>query len=176
MLADTVRRSLHGSQITYLRVALCPFDKSFTDAVPPAAREIRITGAPDTLDVAVTAVETARAVAGDRAVSGFSWADVERLAGAAGVSVADVLERLRAAGLDAIAHLPLDRIDNIADALDRLVDRRLFARAAHDRQGARGRPDGAAASRRGAAGAVRLHPGDQSAAVHARRDAADDRL
>ncbi len=121
MLADTVRRSLHGSQITYLRVALCPFDKSFTDAVPPAAREIRITGAPDTLDVAVTAVETARAVAGERAVSGFSWADVERLANAAGVSAANALDRLRAAGLDAIAHLSLDLIDNPAEALDRLV-------------------------------------------------------
>ena len=121
MLADTVRRSLHGSRITYVRVALCPFDASFTDAVPLAAREIRITGVPGTLDVAVTAVETARAVAGDRAVSGFAWADVERLAAAAGVSAAGVLDRLRAAGLDAIAHLPLDRIDNPDEALERLA-------------------------------------------------------
>jgi len=121
MLADTVRRSLHGSRITYVRVALCPFDASFTDAVPLAAREIRITGVPGTLDVAVTAVETARAVAGDRAVSGFAWADVERLAGAAGVSAAGVLDRLRAAGLDAIAQLPLDRIDNPGEALERLA-------------------------------------------------------
>jgi aminodeoxyfutalosine synthase len=116
-----VRRSLHGSRITYVRVALCPFDASFTDAVPLAAREIRITGVPGTLDVAVTAVETARAVAGDRAVSGFAWADVERLAGAAGVSAAGVLDRLRAAGLDAIAQLPLDRIDNPDEALERLA-------------------------------------------------------
>ena len=121
MLADTVRRSLHGSRITYVRVALCPFDASFTDAVPLAAREIRITGVPGTLDVAVTAVETARAVAGDRAVSGFAWADVERLAAAAGVDAASVLDRLRAAGLDAIAHLPLDRIDNPDEALERLA-------------------------------------------------------
>jgi aminodeoxyfutalosine synthase len=121
MLADTVRRSLHGSQVTYVRVALCPFDTSFTDVVPRAAREIRITGAPGTLDVAVAAVEMARAFAADRAVSGFSWADVERLAGAAGVSATNVLERLRSAGLDAIADLPLDHIDNPAEALDRLV-------------------------------------------------------
>jgi aminodeoxyfutalosine synthase len=121
MMADTVRRSLHGSQITYLRVALCPFDASFIDAVPPAAREIRITGAPETLDIAVSAVKTARAVAADRAVSGFSWMDVERLAGAAGVSVAEVLERLHSTGLDAIAHMPLDRIDDLSDALGRLI-------------------------------------------------------
>jgi aminodeoxyfutalosine synthase len=121
MLADTVRRSLHSAQVTYVRVALCPFDKSFTDAVPPAAREIRITGAPDTLDIAGIAVETARAIAGDRAVSGFSWTDVERLAGGAGVSAASVLAQLRSAGLDAIASLPLDRIDNPAEALGHLV-------------------------------------------------------
>jgi aminodeoxyfutalosine synthase len=121
MMADTVRRSLHGSQVTYLRVALCPFDKPFTDAVTAAAREIRITGEPGTLDIALSAVETARAVATDRAVSGFSWADVERLAGVAGLGVAGVLERLRSAGLDAIAHIPLDRIDNLHDALGRLV-------------------------------------------------------
>ena len=121
MMADTVRRSLHGSRVTYLRVALCPFDKPFTDAVTAAAREIRITGEPGTLDIALSAVETARAVATDRAVSGFSWADVERLAGVAGLGVAGVLERLRSAGLDAIAHIPLDRIDNLHDALGRLV-------------------------------------------------------
>jgi len=121
MMADTVRRSLHGSRVTYLRVALCPFDKPFTDAVTPAAREIRITGAPETLDIALRAVETARAAAADRAVSGFSWADVERLAGVAGLGVEGVLERLRSVGLDAIAHMPLDRIDDLHDALDRLV-------------------------------------------------------
>jgi aminodeoxyfutalosine synthase len=120
MLADAVRRREHGPRITYVRVALCPFDKPFA-AAPPAAREIRITGAPGTLDVAVSAVEAARAVAGARAVSGFAWADVERMAGIAGVSAANALDRLRAAGLDAIAHLPLDRIENIADVMGWLV-------------------------------------------------------
>ena len=119
MLADTVRRRVHGAQVTYLRVALCPFDKPFVDCVPPAAREVRITGNPDALDVAVTAVEAARAVAGDRTVSAYSWLDIDRLAG--GMSVSTVLERLRAAGLDAIADLPLDRLADPAAVLDALV-------------------------------------------------------
>ena len=80
MLADTVRRRIHGAQVTYVRVALCPFDRPFTGAVPLAAREVRVTGNPDSLEVAATAVETARAVAGHRTVSAFSWLDVERLA------------------------------------------------------------------------------------------------
>ena len=117
MLADTVRRKLHGSQVTFVRVALCAFDKPMSEHVTPMAREIRLTGTPESLDVALTAVETARAVAGDRSVSGFSWADVERI-GESGLPKA--LGRLRSAGLDAIAELPLDRIADPAAAVDAL--------------------------------------------------------
>src|SRR4051812_30373934 len=61
MLADTVRRRLHGARVTYARVALCAYDKPFTDAMPLAAREVRITGKPESIDIAATAVEAARA-------------------------------------------------------------------------------------------------------------------
>ena len=119
MLADAVRRRLHGTQVTYLRVAVCPFDKSFADAVPPAARHVRVTGAPDSLNVALAAVESAKAVAGERTVSGFSWLDVERIA--EGHTVAHVLKQLRERGLDAVAEIPLDRVADIESALDDLV-------------------------------------------------------
>lgn len=119
MLADAVRRRLHGTQVTYLRVAACAFDKSFADAVPPTAREVRITGAPDSLAVALAAVESAKAVAGQRTVSGFSWLDIERFA--ADRSAAHALEQLRARGLDSIAELPLDRVADIEGALEHLV-------------------------------------------------------
>jgi aminodeoxyfutalosine synthase len=119
MLADTIRRRIHAAQVTYIRVALCAFDKPLTDAVPLHAREVRLTGSPENLEVAITAVETARAVAGERTVSAFSWLDMERLAAAAGIPA--VLDGLRSAGLDALAEIPLDRIDNHAKVLDALV-------------------------------------------------------
>ena len=121
MLADTVRRRVHGAQVTYVRVALCPFDKPFTDAVPLAAREVRVTGKPETLEIAVTAVEAARAVAGERAVSAFSWLDVERLATQESHRPSTVLERLRSAGLDSLAELPLDRLAKAADIIETIV-------------------------------------------------------
>lgn len=121
MLADAVRRRLHGAQVTYLRVAACAFDRSFVDGVPPAAREVRLTGSPDTLDAAVTAVEGAKAVAGDRTVSGLSWHDIERLAASDGTLVLKVLEELRANGLDALAEVPIDRAGRLSDVLDQLV-------------------------------------------------------
>src|SRR5688572_25727977 len=117
MLADTVRRRLHGTRVTYLRVASCAFDQSFADAVPPAAREVRITGAPATLEVAVTAIRSARAVAGDRAVSGFTWSNIDRMALAAGTGVPRVLEELRGAGLDAVSELSLDAVPDAAIAM-----------------------------------------------------------
>ena len=119
MLADAVRRRIHGAQVTYVRVALCPFDKPLTDVVPLQAREVRLQGSPQTLEIAVTAVQAARAVAGERTVSAFSWLDIDRLS--ASSRVPDVLERLRSAGLDALAEIPLDRIDHHSQVLDALV-------------------------------------------------------
>ena len=120
MLADALRRRLHDTQVTYLRVAVTPFDQSFGDAVPLAAREVRITGTPASLAVAVTAVEQAKAIAGERVVSGFSWSTVDALA-TAGTTVTEALTRLRAAGLDALAEVPLGADGDLAIVLDRLV-------------------------------------------------------
>ena len=45
MLADTMRRKMHGTRATFVRVADVAFD--VVDAsVPPAAREVRLTGYP----------------------------------------------------------------------------------------------------------------------------------
>jgi hypothetical protein len=121
MLADALRRRLHGTRTTYLRVASCPFDRSFADAVPPAAREISITGVPDSLAVAVSAIRSAKAVAGQRTVSAFSWRDVQRLATGKPHGIPHVLDEMRGAGLDALADLPLDIMTDASRAIERLV-------------------------------------------------------
>ena len=120
MLADGCRRRLHGTKATFLRVASCRYDASFADTVPPAAREVRIAGAPDTLDVAVSAVRTAKGVAGERTVAGFGWGDIVRLAN--GSPPQTVLAALRTAGLDAIAEVPIDEVGDVAAALQHLRD------------------------------------------------------
>src|ERR1043166_9344273 len=98
MLADALRRRIHGARVTYVRVATCPFDRSFAESVQPTAREILITGEPDSLAVAKSAVASARAVAGSRAVAAFSWSIVERLAATGNHHVTGVLDQLRDAG------------------------------------------------------------------------------
>jgi aminodeoxyfutalosine synthase len=120
MLADALRRRLHDARVTFVRLATCPFDGSFSDAMPPAAREIRIGGTPDSLTSAVAAVARAKSVAGERVVSGFSWATIEALA-EGGTTVSRVLRSLHEAGLEAIGELALDAVDDLDLALERLV-------------------------------------------------------
>jgi len=117
MLADTMRRKMHGTRATFVRVADVAFDVAGA-SVPPAAREVRLTGTPADLDSATTAVGKAKGVAGDRTVVGFSWTDVARWS--VGSSLDRVLTQLRQAGLDAIADVHLDTIDDPTAAVESL--------------------------------------------------------
>jgi aminodeoxyfutalosine synthase len=121
MLADALRRRLHGDRATFSRVAFIRSeDAGAITTIEPAAREVRLIGAADTLAAAVASVGSLRAAAGDRLVSAFSWRDVMRLAGGTGAGA--VLAELRRAGLDALAELPLDALDDAALALQHVVD------------------------------------------------------
>ena len=120
MLADSARRRLRGSTVTYLRVA--PHVVGQDSVVPPdAARELRVSGDAASLDDAVTAVGQARHVAGGRTVAGFSWADVSRFAQGTGKTAAAVLTSLRDAGLDAVLEVPLDTVGDPEPVLDALA-------------------------------------------------------
>ena len=105
MMADDVRRQLHGLETTFLRV----FDVH-VDAVPAAlpqgvsAGEFRLVGSPSSIDAACAAVEQARHLAGETTLTGFSLADL----GALESSSAGSLRRLRSAGLDGVAEAPID--------------------------------------------------------------------
>ena len=120
MLADAVRRRRHLDRATFARVAFVRVADVGAMAIEPAAREVRVTGPADTLPAAVEALTAVRAAAGDRLVSAFSWDDVTRLADGPGVGT--VLAQLRGAGLDALAELPLDGVDDYAAALQHIVD------------------------------------------------------
>jgi aminodeoxyfutalosine synthase len=108
MLADTLRRRLRDRRVTFLRVAEFAFDRPDVAGVPAAAREVRLTGSPADIESAVAAIEKTKSISGDRTVAGFSWVDVDRWAAAA--PLRQVLTRLKNAGLDAIAELPLDHV------------------------------------------------------------------
>jgi aminodeoxyfutalosine synthase len=106
MMADEVRRRLHGRKTTFVRVF-----EMHVDAVPEApphhlsAGEFRIVGRPASLDTACAAVAVARRIASDLPLTGFSLHDVLALDPS---SRQTTFERLKAAGLDAVAETAVD--------------------------------------------------------------------
>ena len=110
--ADEMRRELHGNRSTYVTVFEIRADADEPRAleIPDAAREVRLVGAPRSIDDAEAAVVAAKAIAGDRALTGFSLADLVGLASAAGITLRDLAARLTSAGLESVAETPVDRL------------------------------------------------------------------
>jgi aminodeoxyfutalosine synthase len=121
MLADEARRFAHGNRVTFVRVACCAYDKPLAESVPPAAREVRLTGAPPSLEVALTAVRSAKAVAGDRMLSGFSILDLHALAESSDGKFEAILKKLRDAGLESVGEVPVDKLAKPESAIDALM-------------------------------------------------------
>ncbi len=110
MRADEVRRRLHGSRTTFVRVARISAEPGAEVPRPASAGELRIEGVPASRAAAVERVREVAAVAGDIPVSGYSLADLEGLAAVEGVTLRALLEELHAAGLELVGEAPVDRL------------------------------------------------------------------
>ena len=125
MLATTVRRRLHGNEVTYVRVADVKLNESHSDVAANLklanlgdAGEIRIFQTPHTLDAAINVVEQAGDIAGDIPLSAFCLFELGKLP--EGLPV--VLAALKKAGLAAITQAPIDRLKEPERALESLTD------------------------------------------------------
>jgi len=108
--ADEARRARHGATTTYVRVADVNAAPGNPLSIPSAAGEIRIVGTPATKAEALQRVSEVVALAAGKPVSGYSLADLELLAAQERVTLRDLLEQLRAAGLELVAEAPFDRL------------------------------------------------------------------
>jgi len=118
MMADTVRRNLHGTQATYVRVCDLRLAEIQSATVPDTAGEIRIFETPGTLAGAVAAVTDALAVAGQVPLSAFCLFELTKLPEPLPV----VLAALRQAGLELLTQAPLDRLKSPEHALEAVTD------------------------------------------------------
>jgi hypothetical protein len=114
--ADEVRRRLRGARTTFVRVFEIHVDAP-PSALPPrtSAGEFRIVGRPPSVDAAIGAVRAAAALAGGVPVTGFSLAELLSLEGTA--SLADACRALHGAGLEAVADVPIDLLQDPAVAI-----------------------------------------------------------
>jgi hypothetical protein len=114
LLGEAARKAHHGDRVTYNQVL------TVADSVPESvgeARELRLVGRPESFLTAARWVEAVVAVAGAVPVTGFSAAHLLALAGGDHLVLADGAAQLRAAGLVAVAELPIDRIDDAAEVV-----------------------------------------------------------
>ena len=118
MMADEVRRSRHGAVTTFVRVADVAVEPGAPVVVPSAAGEVRIVGGPSARAAAVERVREVVAAAPPIPVSGFSLADLERLAGRERVTLRALLEELRAAGLELVAEAPFDLLHDARRSIE----------------------------------------------------------
>jgi aminodeoxyfutalosine synthase len=134
MLADEVRRGLHGLRTTFLRVADVPVDPGAPLTLPDGAGEFRIVGAPASLAAAVARVSAVRGISAGVPVSGFSLADLEALAAKESATLRELLEALQAAGLELVAEAPIDRLQDPRRSIEEVnIAGLALARATIDR-------------------------------------------
>ena len=114
MLADEARRRRHARQVTFVRVAELPLRDAVGGglSIPPAAREVRLVGRPESMDEASAAVRAVVARAVGRPVTGFALDDLEALCKGDTAVIVAGLQALRAAGLGLVSELVLDRASN----------------------------------------------------------------
>ena len=117
MMGDEARRRMRGAQTTFVRVFEIHIDAP-PESVPAgtSAGEFRVVGRPPTLAAAEIAVRAARRLAGDAPVTGFALGDLAGL-GRDRRELDDVFNRLRSAGLDAVAELAIDDTGDVETAV-----------------------------------------------------------
>jgi 2-iminoacetate synthase ThiH len=118
MMADAIRRSLHGTTATYVRVFDLKLSEIGSALIPEAAGEVRIFETPATLDAAVALISEALEVAAPIPLSAFCLFELTKLSEPLPV----VLTALRKAGLELLAQAPLDRLNSPEHALEAVTD------------------------------------------------------
>ena len=109
-IAETARKVGCGDDVTYGRVCLV------VGGTRPAeigeAGEVRIDGTPASPEEAADWVRGLAGLAGQAPLTGFSLADLLRLAGNDHLALADLARTLREEGLDGVAEAPIDLLGN----------------------------------------------------------------
>ena len=105
---DEVRRRMHGTKTTFVRVFEIHVDAPVSTLPPRVqAGEFRLVGRPQTLQQAVDAVRAATSLAAGVPVTGFSLADLAAL----DAPLDEACAALAQAGLATVAQAPLDTMD-----------------------------------------------------------------
>jgi aminodeoxyfutalosine synthase len=119
VLGELARRAHHGDIVTFGQVL------TVAPGVVPGdtggAREVRISGTPESVEAACAHVRAVAAVAGALPLTGYSAADLMALAGGDHLALSELAARLREAGLTGVAFLPIDVCEDAAEIVRALT-------------------------------------------------------
>jgi len=116
ILGEQARKAGSGDRVTYGRVSVQA--EGAPEAPIGEAGDVRLVGAPDSIDAARLRVRAAVARAAGIPLTGFSLADLLALVGSDHLGLADLARVLRADGLDAVAEVPLDGLGDTDNAVE----------------------------------------------------------
>lgn len=118
-MADDVRRRMHGTTTTFLRVFEVHVDAPCSSLPAGAAPgEVRIVGRPDSVDTLLSAATAAVSAAERVPVTASSVADLIALASSAGLPLETLAVRLRETGVAGVSELPIDLVEEPAAAVE----------------------------------------------------------
>jgi aminodeoxyfutalosine synthase len=118
MKADEVRRARHGTRTTFVRVASVDAAPGAPIDIPEAAGEVRIAGIPASRAAAVQRVREVAPATGTTPLTGFSLSALEQLAAEERITLRELLEDLRAAGLELVAEAPIEQLRDARRAIE----------------------------------------------------------
>jgi aminodeoxyfutalosine synthase len=114
VMGEAARRRVSGEIVTFGRVCEIAGEGGGQRG---AAGEVRITGRPASIDEACRWVRSAAAIAAGTPLTAFSLADLRDICGASVDVLREAAGSLRAAGLEAVAEVPIDRFASTLEAL-----------------------------------------------------------
>jgi aminodeoxyfutalosine synthase len=116
MLGEQARKARHGDRVTFGRV--CEVAPGDTPVDRGLAGEVRLVGAPESVDDARARVRAAVRLATGVPLTAYSLADLAALVGGDHIALADLSRALRSDGLDAVADAPVDRLGDEDNAIE----------------------------------------------------------
>ena len=114
-LGERARKALHGDRVTFVRVC-----ESGTDPAGERgeAGEVRLVGAPESVDQVRARVREAVQLAPGVPLTGFSLSHLARLVQGDHLALADLALALRHEGLEAVAEAVLDDLSEVENAVE----------------------------------------------------------
>jgi|TARA_B100002003_G_scaffold243442_2_gene267913 aminodeoxyfutalosine synthase len=109
--SDDARRRRHADRVSFVQVHDVPMDTAgFEAALPDQAGEARVTGRPESVAAAVSAIRAVVARVGWVPVTGFTLADLQDVSGHEVGRLGDVLTELRDAGLALVTEAAAEKL------------------------------------------------------------------